>query len=92
MESPSRLTGHCGETLAVASAPLSPPEGNGDWGGFRQLPAPFGKPASGAVFHTSKFQSGVFWRLSHHLGLGQQLPADACVDIFFLSRFNPHLS
>ena len=37
-----------------------------------------------ARFFTSKFQSGVFWRLSHHLGLEQQLPADACVDIFFL--------
>ncbi len=27
MESPSRLTGHCGETLAIASAPL--PSRNG---------------------------------------------------------------
>ncbi|PYX33664.1 MAG: hypothetical protein DMG81_20985, partial [Acidobacteria bacterium] len=30
-------------------------------------------------------QEGEFRARAHHLGLGQDLPADACVDIFFLS-------
>ena len=36
-------------------------------------------------------KAGEFRAEAHHLGLEQQLPADACVDIFFLADLNPIL-
>ena len=33
-------------------------------------------------------QDGEFRAEAHHLGLEQELPADACVDIFFLADLN----
>jgi hypothetical protein len=36
-------------------------------------------------------QDGEFRAEAHHLGLEQELPADACVDIFFLADLKPHL-
>jgi nitroreductase len=33
-------------------------------------------------------KEGEFCAEAHHLGLEQQLPADACVDIFFLADLN----
>ncbi|SRR6266567_1762617 len=72
------------ETLAVASAPLPSPGGNGDWGGFRQLPAPFGEPAGRRGFSHLSFQSGVFWLLPvalpslHRFSYGlRSAPADS---------------
>jgi SagB-type dehydrogenase family enzyme len=36
-------------------------------------------------------KEGVFRHEAHHLGLEQELPADACVDIFFLADLKPIL-
>ena len=34
-------------------------------------------------------KEGQFRAKAHHLGLEQELPADACVDIFFLADLKP---